>query len=146
MALVRSAMVDQQAVQRVVIAATKLIHTPQISQQLLKMLKASQDPAAGLAQTTVFVMKTLIEQSKGSIQPQAIVPAGKEVIGLLAELAQAAGLFKVDDKIIAKAMVIIAQGLKLAAQKQQQPQQAQAQQPAQPQAQPRGVIGQAMGA
>lgn len=148
MALVRNAMVDQQAVQRIVIAATKMIHTAQISQQLLKMMKAAQDPAAALAQTTVFVMKTLMEQSKGFPQT-AIVPAGKEVIGLLAEMAQAAGLFKADQQVIKKAMLIIAQGLKKAAQNRQQPQQAQQPAPkqaAQPQPAPQGIVGQAMGA
>lgn len=145
MALVKNAMVDQTAVQRVIVAATKMIHTPQISQQLLKMMKAAQDPASALAQTTVFVMKTLMEQAKGAFPPQVIVPAGKEVIGLLAELAQAAGLFKADAKVIGKAMVIIAQGLKMAAQKKQQPQPQQAEpQPAQPA--PQGIVQQAMGA
>lgn len=148
MALIKQAMVNQQDVERVVIAATKLIHTPQISQQILKMMKAAGDPAAALAQTTVFIMKTLIDHSNGTIPTNTIVPAGRQVVDLLAEIAAAAKLFKADRQVIGKAIMLIAKGLQRAAQMQKNPQQPKpAPQPApQPVPQTQGIVGQAMGA
>lgn len=123
------------AVQRVVIAAKKLLATPEIADHIVQMLKAEQDPATAIAKATIFLMQQLIEKSSNTMPPKAIVPAGIQVAMDIARIGQAAGVFKVTEEIMQKA-------LEVARSMFPQP----GAQPGQPPAAPAGAPAQPMGA
>lgn len=84
--------------ERVVLAAMKILYEKQPSDSIVKMLR-SGDPAQALAQTALFVMKVLYDESKGSIPAEVIVPAAGSVVQLLAELARAAKIELSDEQV-----------------------------------------------
>jgi len=102
---------DEEAVSRITIAAAKMIYDKGILQNLLQILK-SGDPAEGLAQATLFVMKGLFEASKGTLPPKAFLPAVQQVMPLIAELGEAAGILKADEATVKQAAMIFAQKIK----------------------------------
>ena len=135
------------AVERVVFAAMKIIYDKGIMQNLLKILR-SGDPAEGLAQGTLFVMKGLFEASKGTLPPKAFLPAVQMVMPLIAELGEAAGIATADEALVKKAAVLFAQKVKAEAQGAQgaptAPAAAQEAAPQAASAAPQGLIAQGM--
>lgn len=113
---------DQAAYQRVVQAAMKVIYDSQHGQEIMNILQHSQSPAQGLADATYMLMSELVQLSKGTMPKSVIVPVGKEVMGLIAEMAQKAGIAE-SPQIMQQAMQIIAQ--KMAQQSGVSPQQLQ---------------------
>jgi hypothetical protein len=73
-------------------AAAKAIYTPEITQGLLQMIKAARNPVDGLLQATALIMRRLDEISKNTMPSEVKAPAAKEVMALIAELAQARGV------------------------------------------------------
>lgn len=96
-------------VTRIVIAAKKILAQPQAAQQLVQMMKVAGDPANGVAQATIFLLKQLYEKSKGTLPPKAIVPAAQEIIVDVARLGAAAGLFKLSPELVKQAVLIAIQ-------------------------------------
>ena len=97
--------VTEEIINRVVIAAKKILSQPEIRQQLATMIKGAPDPVTGVAQATIFLMKALFDKSKGTMPPKAIVPAGAKVIVDVARIGEAAGLFKVTPQLLAQSAV-----------------------------------------
>lgn len=87
---------DRQAVERIVTAAVKLIHDKAVHTEIIAMMKQIGDPTQALAQTTVMIMKQIYEKSGRSAPMNAMAAAAVDVLQLLMELGQAAGLFKAD--------------------------------------------------
>lgn len=79
------------AVERLVLAAMKVIYTKGTSDGVVKMLQRG-DPLRSLIEAALFVMKALYDTSRGTAPAQAMVAAAGSVTKLLAELAQAAGV------------------------------------------------------
>ena len=48
--------VDQKAVERVVAAATRIIHDPQVKPQLLELMKNAGDPVNALVEAVFLIM------------------------------------------------------------------------------------------
>lgn len=96
-------------VQRIVTAATMAMNEPQTEQQILTMVKSSGDPVQGLAQATVTLMKALFAKSNKTMPPQAIGPAGQQVMLVIAKAAEAAGILKVTPQLIKQAMAAAVQ-------------------------------------
>lgn len=113
-------------VNRILIAAKKVLAMPQIAQQIVQIMKASPDPATGIAQAMVFLMKALYEKSKGTMPQSAIPMAAAGILADVARLGEAAGLFQLSPQLLMDA------GKKSMAMLRGQ----QAQAPAQPAAQP----------
>ena len=76
---------------RVLVAAMKVLYDKSTSDGVVNMLRKGE-PVQALAQTSLFVMKALYDESKGTIPPQVLVPASGAVTDYLAELSQAAGV------------------------------------------------------
>lgn len=95
--------------QRIVIAAKKIMAQPQIAQQIVQMMKSSPDPATGIAQATIFLMKQLYEKSKGTMPTKAIVPAAQEILVDIMRLGQSAGLFKITPELVKQAVQLAIQ-------------------------------------
>lgn len=91
-------------VSRIVTAATMAMNQPQTEQQILQMVKSSADPVQGLAQATVALMKALFAKSNKTMPPQAIGPAGKQVMLVIAQACQSAGILKVTPQLVQQAM------------------------------------------
>lgn len=128
-----SAQVDPKIIQRIVTAATVALNQDAIEQQIIQTVKAAGNPAQGLAQATVTLMKALYAKSNKTMPPQAIGPAGKEVMLVIAKACEAAGIFKITPQLIQQALAAAVQMLQAA---QAAPAQPAAQVPAAPQAAP----------
>lgn len=124
--------------QRVVIAAKKVLAQPDIAKQLVEQMRLAQDPATGIAQATILVMKQLYVKSEGSMPAEAIVPAATAVIVDVAKLGAAAGLFKLTPELVKQAAQIAIQMFteEVNAKQQQMAQAQPAQAAAQPAVQP----------
>lgn len=79
------------AFQRVVMAAMRVLYTPQTRNGVVSMLQKGS-PVNALAQTTLMVMKALFDQSKGKIPGPVMIPAARAVLTLVAEMGNAMGL------------------------------------------------------
>lgn len=105
--------VDPQIVQRVVMAATTALNQQDIEQQIIQVVKSSQDPVKGLAQALLFLMKALYEKSNGTIPKQAIGPAALQVLGIIAKMCKSAGVLQnVTPDILKQAMMTAMQMLR----------------------------------
>lgn len=128
-----------QGVQRLVIAATKAIHTPQISSALLDSMHAAPDPATGIAKAAAMVAQGLRQKAGGNIPPELAGPALKKIVLLVAELAVSVKLFPVTKQVLVQAMQMLMQMKAQAGQQQgaqpAQPPQPTPQAPTQPMAQ-----------
>jgi hypothetical protein len=96
---------EQQAYEQVVIAAGKIIYEDQQSHaKIMQALQqGAQNPTETLAMLTVSIMKSLDEQSGNKIPQEVIAEASGEILTQLAELANSAGVFQVDEKMLQQA-------------------------------------------
>jgi len=94
---------DQTAVERVVIAATRIIHDPKIKQTLIEMMKQAGEPVQALVEAVFLIMRQIIEKSGKSVPSEVLGAAAWQVLQLIAELAQAAGLFQVTPELLQQA-------------------------------------------
>jgi hypothetical protein len=90
----------QQAYDLVMYAAAKAIYSPQTKPQILAMIKAARNPVDGLLQVTALIMRQLDEVSKKSMPSEVRAPATKEVMSLIAELAEANGVITDADAVL----------------------------------------------
>ena len=111
--LIQGAQQPQQqggdAMQRVLLAAQKVLYSPETTPGVVNMLR-SGDPVQALAQADLFILKALFDESKGTMPKEVIAPAAAQVMPLLAELAQAAGV-KVAPQQVQQAAQIVQQRL-----------------------------------
>ena len=127
-------------VQRIVAAAHMLLNNAQVEQQIIQMVKSAQDPVQGLAQATLFLMKTLFDKSKGTMPPAAVFPAAGQVIGVIAKMCEAAGILKASPQLLEQASQMLLQLMQQEkATQPQQPAQAAPAAPAAPQPTAPGV-------
>lgn len=115
----------QMALERVVMAALKVIHTPQISQQLIQMMQKAGDPATGIAQATYLIMSQLYEKSNHTIPPQILLHAAAVVMREIGVVGQTARLFQMTPALGQQALQILVklyqQGVQAAQQGAAQP-------------------------
>ena len=94
---------NQQAVERVVIAATRIIHDPKVKPQLIALMQKAGDPVQALVEAVFLIMRQIIEKSGKTVPSDVLGAAAYQVLNLVGELAQAAGLFKVTPELIQQA-------------------------------------------
>jgi hypothetical protein len=99
----------EEAFTRVMLAASKILYEKATSDGIIKMLRSGPAGEA-IAQTALFVMKTLYDESQGKIPPQIMLRAALAVVNLLAELAVAAGM-KLSGEDGARAGQLVSQSL-----------------------------------
>lgn len=93
-------------VTRGVIVAKKIMAQPVVAKQLVETMRAAGDPATGIAQATIFIVKQLYEKSKGTLPTKAIVPLAQRVLVDVMRLGAAAGLFKITPDLLKQAVMI----------------------------------------
>lgn len=84
---------EQAAYEKVVMAAMKVIYSDESHQKIMQMIQGGSRPDQALADVTTAIMLELDKQSGGKIPEVVIMPASMEVLGMLGELAEKAGLF-----------------------------------------------------
>lgn len=90
-------------VERVVLAAAKLIHSPKVSDELIALMKEQGDPVQALVEALWVVMGHLYERSGNRMPGEVMGAAGVQVLGVLAQLAKAARLFEVTPELLQQA-------------------------------------------
>lgn len=94
---------EEQAMASVLNAALAVLYGEQSHDQILQTLKSGSRPDTALADVASSLMLELDTQAKGQVPETVILPAAMAILSLLAELAQAAGVFEVDDNVLAMA-------------------------------------------
>lgn len=94
---------DQEAYTRVVLAASKIIYDDASHQQIMQALQGGAQPAEALANVASSIMIEMDKKSGGKIPEDVIVPATMEILDELGMLADKAGLFPVDEQVMAAA-------------------------------------------
>jgi hypothetical protein len=102
---------EQEVYDRTVLAAGKILYEDDTTHKaIVQMLKqGAQDPAKAISDVVVMVMLKLDEQSKGTMPVEVILPAAAEVTDEVGQLANDAGIFKVDQGVLdksAQAMIV----------------------------------------
>jgi len=95
-------------VDRVVMAASKALHQPEVMKQIIEMVRAAKSPAAGIAQALVMLMTRLYEISKGTMPEDVLVPAGQEIAKMIADICEAGGVLKATPEILQQAVSMAA--------------------------------------
>src|SRR5512139_436096 len=67
---------DRESLARIVLAGQKVMFSEQTHKYMVEMLDKPGDMSGKLAYGIVELMGLLVEQSKGKIPPQLIIPAG----------------------------------------------------------------------
>lgn len=103
----------QEAVQRIVSAATKVLNQDAIEQQILQIVQSGQTPAEGLAQAVVLIMKGLYAQAKGGLPKESMATAAQQIIAVIVKMCQAAKILppNVPPQLVDEALAAIAQQL-----------------------------------
>ena len=87
---------EQQAYEGVVMAASEVLYG-EMNAEIMKMLEAeANNPPLAIARVATTVITQLDDQSGGTIPETVIFPAAAEIAELVAELADAKGIFPVD--------------------------------------------------
>ena len=94
---------------RVLIAGKKALTQPEIANQVVNQMKSAPDPASGIAMAALYLMKALIEKSKGSIPKAAIAPALLKILVDIARVGQSKGLFRISPDLLVKAAQVARQ-------------------------------------
>lgn len=105
---------------KIILAAMKVLYAKETSDKVVAMLRAG-DPVQSLANTALFVMRALYEQSNKSMPVDAAVTAADSIVDLMAELAQAAGV-EIEDAGVEQAKAVVVQTLQQKMGQQAQPQ------------------------
>lgn len=124
-------------VQRIVTAAVMLLNQDAFEQQIISMVRSAQDPAQGVAQAFLFLLRTLHDKSK-SMPMQALGQASQQILQELLKLVGAAKVVQITPQFLQQVMQAVKTTLapQQAAQPTAQPAPAQ---PAPAPVQPQGV-------
>ena len=128
---------------RVILAAMKIIYDKSTSDGVVQMLTKAGAPVHALVQTSMIILGALMDQAKGRIPPDVLAQASGQVVTLLAELGDAAGVKMQDVADQAKQAVAQLLQQKLSGKPAGDAPADQPQPEAQPPAQPGGLIASA---
>lgn len=95
---------EQDSYDRVVLASMRVLYSDQTHQQVMGMLKSGGQPDEAIANTVSMILLELDKKSGGKIPQEVILPAAAELVQLVAELGDKAGVFKTDERTLALAM------------------------------------------
>lgn len=92
--------------------ATKVIFSPQTREAIMTTLKGPGDPVQKTADITVMVMQrvdTMVREAGLEMQDSIRIFAGHEIVKSVAEFAEAAAAFKLNDDLVLLATSLAAQ-------------------------------------
>lgn len=86
------------------VAHTALFKDKKSRDAVIEQLKAGKDdPAKALADTAMTLLKAMDAESNGTLPEITLLPIGKEIMEQAGEIADAAGIFTVDQNVFGKA-------------------------------------------
>lgn len=94
----------QNAFQRIVTAGLKVMYSQKSHDMMVSELKAHGDPAEIAGNGVAKLLGLLMSQSKGTMPMKAGIPAGTVLLCEGLDFMEQAGLVKVDQNVLAKAM------------------------------------------
>ena len=94
-----------EAVQKLVLAGMKTIYEDGITEELVQMMRSGK-PAQGLANATLTVMRELTGRAQGEVPPEMLYVAGKEIMRMIAEIGEAARVFKSSPQLLQQSEMI----------------------------------------
>lgn len=89
---------------RVVTAGETVMYSQQSRQLVIDQLQHAGDPAEVVGTAVAKLMALLMGQAKGTIQPKALIPAATVLLCDALDVAEKAGMMKVDANVLAEAM------------------------------------------
>jgi hypothetical protein len=90
--------------QRIVVAAGKIVYGDQkTAAGIVQLVSQAEAPEEGLAQATMLILGRLSEQMKG-MNPSVVFAAAPMVVGMIAELAQAAKVVEPTPELLSAAL------------------------------------------
>lgn len=93
---------EQQEYERMVLAGVNVISDETMSQNILNMLQQMQQtPEEGLAEATAFIVGQI--DSQGDFPETVILKASEEILENVAELANSAKVYQVDEELLQSA-------------------------------------------
>lgn len=94
---------EEQAMTSVLNAALKTIYDDASHPRIMAALQKGKRPDQALASVATSILLEIDRQARGRIPETVILPGAVAIVGMLAEVAQSAGLFEVDDAVLAAA-------------------------------------------
>jgi hypothetical protein len=92
------------AVQKIVLAGTKIMYDPQTHHLMVQAIQSDNDPAHAVGMGVTQLMTLMYQQSKGSMPPPAIIPAAILLVCEALDFCEQAKLFPVDENVISNAV------------------------------------------
>lgn len=89
----------------------ELLYNNDESHNAIMGLLKEDDPAGSVADATTFVLSKIEETYQGNYPEELVLPTADEISDLVLELADEAGVFKVDEKVATDAKSMVSQQL-----------------------------------
>lgn len=86
--------------------ARKALYEAEAARDVAKAMKSAPSPEQGLADTAYEMVTIVDEATQGRVPDEELVPLAAEILGEVADIAQAAGI-QVKGSVIAKAMQLM---------------------------------------
>lgn len=96
--------------EKVVAAGRKILYSPQMDEQIQKLLEGPGDLAQKLGEGVVLLLAILLSKSNGSIPGDLLIPAGIELVADAGDMLRKAGQ-KVTDKDVSRGTAVMIQDL-----------------------------------
>lgn len=102
---------QQSAYARILIAGMKVLFSQQTHGDMVAKLKESEDPIADTGKGAVGLIVTLHKESKGTMPPKAMIPAGTVLMLNALDYLDSTGIVKIDKPEIDRATEIFLDAL-----------------------------------
>ena len=93
----------QDGYERIVLAAKKVMYSPQMKPQMMELLRGPGTVGEKIGKGVVALMAILYSQSNNTLPPQLIIPAATEMVAEAGDFLRKAGM-KVSDDDVAEGM------------------------------------------
>jgi len=96
---------DQEAYDKVVMAASKLIYSDEANDGLVEQLKqGAKNAPQTVAETGSMLLMHIDEKSGGKLPVEVLIPAAEEILAMIGELGEKAGFFEFGEPELSVAM------------------------------------------
>lgn len=94
------------AVQKIVLAGTKIMYDPQTHHLMVQAIQSDNDPAHAVGMGVTQLVTLMYQQSKGSMPAPAIIPAAILLVCEALDFCEQAKLFPVDNDVVSNAVQV----------------------------------------
>lgn len=99
-----------EAFQRLVMAGAKALYTPAVARGIAGRLSTGpEQPADEISDITVLVVSELLRKSRGKPPARALMPSALAIMGMIVEIADAAGVVKREPALLQEASAKVIQ-------------------------------------